>query len=218
MRSAKLLGGLLLLTACHDPHGDPRPRAAAPSASASAASSSGGAKRELAISAEQRRDSAAIGSESLSSRDVKLRRSAARALSRIADARAAELLLLALADEDSEVVSWAAYGLGYVSQSRAEERARFGRAPRRCPTRARDQRAWRVRSKPSPTRSVAAQAVKPRARCARGCAAPNRARKQLRSPSDGSPHALTSWTMARWSRCSTPRIAHRSRCKMRYSR
>jgi cyclophilin family peptidyl-prolyl cis-trans isomerase len=54
----------------------------------------------------------------LSSRDVALRRSAARALARIADARAAELLLLALSDEDPEVNTWAAYGLGYACRGR----------------------------------------------------------------------------------------------------
>ncbi|MET0791040.1 MAG: peptidylprolyl isomerase [Polyangiaceae bacterium] len=57
--------------------------------------------------------------EVLSSRDVTLRRTAARALSRIADAPAAELLSSALSDEDPEVSTWAAYGLGYACHGRA---------------------------------------------------------------------------------------------------
>jgi cyclophilin family peptidyl-prolyl cis-trans isomerase len=70
------------------------------------------------LSAEQRRDSSAIGNEALSSRDVNVRRMAARALARIADARAAELLPLALADEDAQVSTWGAYGLGYACHGR----------------------------------------------------------------------------------------------------
>lgn len=124
MRVAQLLGGLVLLTACRDPHADPSARAAPPKASVSAASSSGSAQRELSLSGEQRRDSAAIASELLSSRDVTVRRSAARALSRIADARAAQLLSLALADEDPEVITWAAYGLGYTCRGREQKTVR----------------------------------------------------------------------------------------------
>jgi cyclophilin family peptidyl-prolyl cis-trans isomerase len=60
----------------------------------------------------------AIERETLSSREVTVRRSAARALARIADAPAAELLTLALSDEDAEVSSWAAYGLGYACRGR----------------------------------------------------------------------------------------------------
>jgi len=113
MRALKLLGGLVLLTACHDPKTDPSARTAAPSASAS-----GSVNREALRAGEQRRDSAAIGAEALSSRDVEVRRDAARALARIADARAAEQLRLALADEDPIVISWAAYGLGYACRGR----------------------------------------------------------------------------------------------------
>ncbi|HEY0469614.1 MAG TPA: peptidylprolyl isomerase [Polyangiaceae bacterium] len=74
--------------------------------------------------AEQQRNSAAIGSELLSSRELEVRRAAARALSRIADARASELLLLALADEDPEVDTWAAYGLGYACRGREPKTVR----------------------------------------------------------------------------------------------
>ena len=68
--------------------------------------------------AEARRDSAAIGDAALSSRELPVRRAAARALARIADARAAELLSLALSDEDADVSTWAAYGLGFACHGR----------------------------------------------------------------------------------------------------
>jgi len=68
--------------------------------------------------AELRRDSRAVGEAALSSREPPVRRAAARALARIADARSAELLLLALGDEDPEVMTWAAYGLGFACRGR----------------------------------------------------------------------------------------------------
>jgi cyclophilin family peptidyl-prolyl cis-trans isomerase len=105
---------LFSLVACQNPSADSRTHSAAPERSARPATVS----RESLLSAEQRRDSAAIGGEALSSRDLNVRRSAARALARIADARAAELLPLALADEDSEVSTWGAYGLGYACKGR----------------------------------------------------------------------------------------------------
>jgi len=118
MRRAKLLGALLLFSACHDSTPAPSARRSQGSASASSATSPASASRALMTAAELRRDSAAIGSDALSSRDVTVRRAAARALARIADARAAELLLLALADQDAEVNTWAAYGLGYACRGR----------------------------------------------------------------------------------------------------
>jgi len=51
-----------------------------------------------------------------------VRRAAARALARIADDRAAELLGPALADEDAEVVAWSAYGLGYTTEKLGDSR------------------------------------------------------------------------------------------------
>ena len=110
MRFSKHFGWLVLFTACHDPRPDPNARAATAAPAVSAVN----ADRQAVLAAEQRRDSLAIAPEALSSRNVQVRRSAARALARIADARAAELLLLALADEDPEVNTWAAYGLGYA--------------------------------------------------------------------------------------------------------
>ncbi len=75
-------------------------------------------------SAELRRDSAAIGEAALSSRDLPIRRAAARALARIADARAVEFLSLALSDEDPDVTTWAAYGLGYACRGREAKTVR----------------------------------------------------------------------------------------------
>jgi len=118
MRKSSLLGALVLLTACHDPPGATSSRAAPSASSALSTTRAASANREQLFQAEQRRDSAAIGAEVLASRDVRVRREAARALARIADARAADSLLLALADEDAEVNTWAAYGLGYACRGR----------------------------------------------------------------------------------------------------
>jgi cyclophilin family peptidyl-prolyl cis-trans isomerase len=120
MRFARYVGGLVLFAACHDNRPQPNAHAAAPAHAASSVS----ADLQLLSAAEQRRDSAAIAREALSSRDVHVRRSAARALARIADARSAELLLLALADEDPEVNTWAAYGLGYACRGREPKTVR----------------------------------------------------------------------------------------------
>ncbi|NUP06404.1 MAG: peptidylprolyl isomerase [Polyangiaceae bacterium] len=49
----------------------------------------------------------------LTSRDVTVRRAAARALARITGPNARPKLLRLLGDEDAEVVTWAAYGLGF---------------------------------------------------------------------------------------------------------
>jgi cyclophilin family peptidyl-prolyl cis-trans isomerase len=55
-----------------------------------------------------------------SSHDVAARRDSARALSRIADAASVEGLVAHLADEDAEVVTWAAYGLGHACKGRED--------------------------------------------------------------------------------------------------
>jgi cyclophilin family peptidyl-prolyl cis-trans isomerase len=79
-----------------------------------------GRLRALA-SAELRRASRDVTPADLSDRVPEVRRAAARALARIADARAAELLTKSLADEDADVVVWAAYGLGFGCGNRASE-------------------------------------------------------------------------------------------------
>jgi len=117
MRSAKALCKIAVLAAVVACQGGPAQKAGAPAGKAAAPAPAPGPAPAL-IEAELRRDSAAVGSQSLSSRDVSVRRLAARALARIADARAADWLLLALADEDPEVISWGAYGLGYACRGR----------------------------------------------------------------------------------------------------
>jgi cyclophilin family peptidyl-prolyl cis-trans isomerase len=105
---------LLAIGACSSQ--EPTQRAA-PSASARAAARAQGApaapRLASLLSAEQRRDSKAVTDDDLSHRDVAVRRAAARALARISDRRAREPLSRLLADEDPEVVAFAAYGLGY---------------------------------------------------------------------------------------------------------
>lgn len=71
-------------------------------------------RSEALMSVEQRRASAEVTPSDLGHADARLRRVAARALARIADARSAELLLTSLSDGDPEVLAWSAYGLGYA--------------------------------------------------------------------------------------------------------
>jgi cyclophilin family peptidyl-prolyl cis-trans isomerase/HEAT repeat protein len=101
----------------------------APSASASASAAAAERTRVL-LEQEHLRNSDGVTEADLSNRDVAVRRHAARALARIADARSAELLTKTLADEDPEVVAWAAYGLGYTCKDReaATVRALVARA------------------------------------------------------------------------------------------
>ena len=70
-------------------------------------------QRLLALAtAEVTRDSRLVTNDDLMSRDVELRRRAMQALARIADATARPALERGLSDEDSQVASWAAFGLG----------------------------------------------------------------------------------------------------------
>jgi cyclophilin family peptidyl-prolyl cis-trans isomerase len=114
MRRAGLVFLFFALTACHGAKSEPSAHSAAPKQPPASAEV---ATRTLRT-AEIRRDSAAIGETALSSRDLTVRRAAARALARIADARSVELLSLAIADEDAEVSAWAAYGLGFACRGR----------------------------------------------------------------------------------------------------
>ena len=54
------------------------------------------------------------------SHDVVARRESARALTRIADTASVEGLTAHLADEDADVVTWAAYGLGHACKTRED--------------------------------------------------------------------------------------------------
>jgi cyclophilin family peptidyl-prolyl cis-trans isomerase/HEAT repeat protein len=107
---------LAALASCHGSDGGPSSHSAEPKPASSEASVP--IDESTLRRAELRRDSRAVGEAALSSRELPVRRAAARALARIADARAAELLLLALGDEDPEVTTWAAYGLGFACRGR----------------------------------------------------------------------------------------------------
>jgi len=101
---------LLALSACGHAKDNTPP---APSAAASSSSSPDAEARILALrGAEQHRAPSEVTADDLASRDVNVRRAAARALARIASPGAHAGLLKALADEDSGVVEWAAFGLG----------------------------------------------------------------------------------------------------------
>jgi cyclophilin family peptidyl-prolyl cis-trans isomerase len=98
--------------------GEPRTTPAAASgsviASAAAAASAAEAMRvdDLRL-AEQRRDASGVLATDQASREVVVRRAAARALARIGGDASQAGLLRALSDDDDEVVAWAAYGLGF---------------------------------------------------------------------------------------------------------
>jgi cyclophilin family peptidyl-prolyl cis-trans isomerase len=92
--------------------------ASSASASASASTSEAGptAARERLlpiVNAELRRAADEITTADVQSRDVVVRRAAARALARIGGEPAHAGLVRALGDEDDEVIAWAAYGLGF---------------------------------------------------------------------------------------------------------
>ncbi len=111
---------VVALSACPKPTG---------SSLAADASVDGGAPLEglelsvLARAADQRR-AKDVAELARTSHDPKMRRSAVRALARIADDASAELLARALVDEDEEVAAWAAYGLGRTCKGREEAHVR----------------------------------------------------------------------------------------------
>ncbi|WP_437877207.1 peptidylprolyl isomerase [Sorangium sp. So ce513] len=115
-RSSSLLLALLALSqplaACTE---QPAPGHAPDAGSAAAPAAGGGAQNRLGVllAAEQRRAALEVSSADQQSRDVEVRRAAARALARIGGDAARPGLLRALADEDDEVIAWAAYGLGF---------------------------------------------------------------------------------------------------------
>ncbi len=119
MRRLKRWSALLLLAACQARNADPTNHAVPAHSGVTP-----GVDRDALLAAEERRDSAAVGREALSSREVLVRRAAARALARIADPPAAELLTPALSDEDPEVITWAAYGVGYACHGREAKTVR----------------------------------------------------------------------------------------------
>jgi cyclophilin family peptidyl-prolyl cis-trans isomerase len=88
--------------------------------------------------AEDLRRAGDVAERARVSHDVALRRAAARALARIADAESAERLLRALEDEDGVTVAWGAYGVGATCKGHEEASVRalaaraasFGDEPR----------------------------------------------------------------------------------------
>ncbi|WP_437962909.1 peptidylprolyl isomerase (plasmid) [Sorangium sp. So ce119] len=114
-RSSSLLALLALsqpLAACDgQPASGPAPDAGS---SAAAPAAAGAAQDRLGalLAAEQRRAALEVSPADQQSRDVDVRRAAARALARIGGDAARPGLVRALADEDDEVIAWAAYGLG----------------------------------------------------------------------------------------------------------
>lgn len=85
----------------------------APDAGPEASTSASAARIRAVLEAEHRRAPVLVTAEDQQSRDVSLRRAAARALARIGGDGARTGLLRALSDEDGDVVAWAAYGLGF---------------------------------------------------------------------------------------------------------
>jgi cyclophilin family peptidyl-prolyl cis-trans isomerase len=76
------------------------------------------------VVAERRRASAEVQTSDLGYWHSDVRRGAARALARIADARAAELLVTSLSDDASDVIGWSAYGLGEACAGHEREHSR----------------------------------------------------------------------------------------------
>jgi cyclophilin family peptidyl-prolyl cis-trans isomerase len=116
IRAALALGATLALSCGAFSCGEPAAPRTEPTASL-APSASGAPQADRAgelLRAELTRDEAAVTSADLSSRDVTVRRAAARALARMRRASARDRLLGSLHDEDEEVVAWAAYGLGDI--------------------------------------------------------------------------------------------------------
>ena len=118
MRSIRSLfvGGFALVIAAAGCGNGSGPATGAPSASASTSEAAPTASRERLssiVNAELRRAADEITTADVQSRDVVVRRAAARALARIGGEPARAGLVRALGDEDYEVIAWAAYGLGF---------------------------------------------------------------------------------------------------------
>ncbi len=106
-------------------HGDDPSRADAAAPVSPSSSNAGSASSEDCLrrieAAELTRVVAAIDADDQASRDPAVRRAAARALARIASPSARPGLLRALSDEDSDVIAWAAYGLGAICEVSRDE-------------------------------------------------------------------------------------------------
>ena len=109
--------GSLVLAGCHDPAAG-TDSGAPPSSSTKPAVAE---QLDAILTAEHRRSAAEITTADQQSRDVRVRRAAARALSRIGGDAARAGLYRALADEDDEVATWAAYGVGFACKGHEKE-------------------------------------------------------------------------------------------------
>jgi hypothetical protein len=101
-------------------------RAAAGPDAGAGAEAGAGVDAEIArvLRAEDQRRAAGITADLATHRDLAVRRRAARALARIADAPSLDGLLRALGDEDPFVTAWGAYGLGYACRGHEEAHVR----------------------------------------------------------------------------------------------
>ena len=122
----RTLAACLALAACH-PVQAPDPDAGLDGGSAdhdagdTASATATASRLDAILVAEQRRAAVGVTAADQQSRDVAVRRAAARALARIGGAGARPGLLRALADEDGEVVAWGAYGLGFSCKGHEKE-------------------------------------------------------------------------------------------------
>jgi cyclophilin family peptidyl-prolyl cis-trans isomerase/HEAT repeat protein len=113
-----------LLLACSRAPSSDTSRSATASGSTASQPPQKAARLGALLAAEHRRASAEVTPEDLANPDASVRRAAARALARIGDARAAELLTKTIGDEDAEVISWSAFGLGTSCNGRETGAAR----------------------------------------------------------------------------------------------
>lgn len=110
----------LLLAACGNPSAPAAPDAAL-SAPPIAAAPAEGERLQAILTAEHRRSDATITIADQQSRSVEIRRAATRALARIGGEGARAGLLRALADEDEQVIAWAATGLAFTCKTHEKE-------------------------------------------------------------------------------------------------
>lgn len=88
------------------------------------ASIDAGATLAAIETAEDSRRADLVTADMQTSRDVVVRRRAARALARIADAPSEPGLMRALGDEDAQTAAWGAYGLGFSCKGHEDARVR----------------------------------------------------------------------------------------------
>lgn len=119
-RAMRIVLGMALLLACQK-----APNAGTAGASSSASTTSRAPVPQSALlQAELRRDRSAVSEDDLTSESSARRVAAVRALARIQDELSFEPLAKALADQDVEVLSWAALGVGQLCRGREPEAVR----------------------------------------------------------------------------------------------